>query len=202
MAPTAVFDSPTHTVSAQIADLKAKAAAKSLNGLEAKVVDGKVKVQHSPSPLADDYMYDFQYNHSLPTHDALGVAVADDVDATKVAESLVAQLSDILGSGKAQEFADLFIEYGQSFRPRARLSRPLLNFKQVSGVTSSRSRGTTEPLTSARTSPKPPRICSPSPMPKTSNSLPPFPTFRDRTQTFHTCNLQCLSTPRWPIPMR
>ncbi|KAK2595992.1 hypothetical protein N8I77_013504 [Diaporthe amygdali] len=112
MAPTAVFDSPSHTVSAQIADLKARAASKSLNGLEAKVVDGKVEVQHSPSPLADDYMYDFQYNHSLPTHDALGVAIAEDVDATKVAEDLVAQLSDFLGNGRAQEFADLFIEYG------------------------------------------------------------------------------------------
>lgn len=114
MAPTAVFDSPTHAVSAQIADLKAQAASKNLNGLEAKVVDGKVKVQHSPSPLADDYMYDFQYNHSLPTHDALGVAIADEVDATKVAEDLVAQLSDVLGNGKAKEFADLFIEHGQS----------------------------------------------------------------------------------------
>lgn len=118
MAPTAVFDSPAHTVSAQITDLKARAATKSLNGLEAKVVDGKVHVQHSPSPLADDYMYDFQYNHSLPTHDALGVAIADDVDATKVAEDLVAQLSDLLGNGRAQEFADLFLEYGQSFPPR------------------------------------------------------------------------------------
>lgn len=117
MAPTAVFDSPSHTVSAQITDLKARAASKSLNGLEAKVVDGKVQVQHSPSPLADDYMYDFQYNHSLPTHDALGVAVTDDVDATKVAEDLVAQLSDVLGNGRAQEFADLFIEYGQCFLP-------------------------------------------------------------------------------------
>jgi len=115
MTPTAVFDSPTHAVSAQIGDLKAKAASKSLNGIEAKVVDGKVEVQHSPSPLADDYMYDFQYNHSLPTHDALGVAIADDVDATKVAEDLVAQLSDFLGNGKAQEFANLFVEYGQSF---------------------------------------------------------------------------------------
>lgn len=118
MAPTAVFDSPSHTVSAQIADLKARAASKSLNGLEAKVVDGKVEVQHSPSPLADDYMYDFQYNHSLPTHDALGVAIAEDVDATKVAEDLVAQLSEFLGNGRAQEFADLFIEYGQCFPPR------------------------------------------------------------------------------------
>lgn len=117
MAPTAVFDSPTHAVSAHTADLKARAGSKSLNGLEAKVVDGKVQVQHSPSPLADDYMYDFRYNHSLPTHDALGVAIADDVDATKVAEDLVAQLSEILGNGKAQEFADLFIEYGQSFSP-------------------------------------------------------------------------------------
>lgn len=115
MAPTAVFDSPSHTVSAQIADLKAQAAGKSLNNLEAKVVDGKVQVQHSPSPLADDLMYDFKYNHSLPTHDALGVSIADDVDATKVAEDLVSQLSDILGNGRAQEFADLFIEYGQSY---------------------------------------------------------------------------------------
>lgn len=170
MAPTAVFDSPAHAVKAQISDLKAQAASKSLNGLEAKVVDGKVQVQHSPSPLADDYMYDFQYNHSLPTHDALGVAIADDVDAARVAEDLVAQLSDVLGNGKAQEFADLFIEYGQSFSPKACFCSPMLIHYQESGATSSPSPGTTEPSTSARILPKPPKICSPSPMPRTSNS--------------------------------
>lgn len=58
-------------------------------------------------------MYDFKYNHALPTHDALGVAIPYDVDPTKVAHDLVAQLSDILGNGRPQEFADLFLEYGQ-----------------------------------------------------------------------------------------
>lgn len=117
MAPTAVFETPSHAVKAQIDDLKAQAGSKTLNGLEAKVVDGKVQVQHSPSPLADDYMYDFQYNHGLPTHDALGVSIAEDVDAPEVAQNLVAQLSDILGNGRAQEFADLFLEYGQYCTP-------------------------------------------------------------------------------------
>lgn len=65
-----------------------------------------------PKPVADDYMYDFKYNHRLPTADILGVEVPKDCDPQKAAEGLVAQLSEATSAGNAQAFADLFLDYG------------------------------------------------------------------------------------------
>ncbi|KAL1856424.1 hypothetical protein VTK73DRAFT_8281 [Phialemonium thermophilum] len=63
-------------------------------------------------PVADDYMYDFKYNHALPTTDSLGVDLPDDVDVRREAELIVARLSEAMGSGDASAFADLFLDYG------------------------------------------------------------------------------------------
>ncbi|WVW81123.1 hypothetical protein I302_103114 [Kwoniella bestiolae CBS 10118] len=81
--------------------------------LKAKVVEGHVEVERSPKlPLADNYMYDFKYNHSLPTIQYLGQDIAQDINPLKEAENIVAQLTDILGKGDGAAFADLFLEYG------------------------------------------------------------------------------------------
>ncbi|KAK2604480.1 hypothetical protein N8I77_007407 [Diaporthe amygdali] len=63
-------------------------------------------------PVADDYMYDFKYNHALPTSDVLQIEIPDDCDAQKEARSIVSRLSEVLGKGDAQGFADLFLDYG------------------------------------------------------------------------------------------
>ncbi|PYH78986.1 putative flavo protein [Aspergillus uvarum CBS 121591] len=63
-------------------------------------------------PVADDFMYDFKYNHCLPTTDVLGVTIPDDCDARKEAEAIVARLSTAMSEGDAQTFAGLFLDYG------------------------------------------------------------------------------------------
>ncbi|OJJ56530.1 hypothetical protein ASPSYDRAFT_155937 [Aspergillus sydowii CBS 593.65] len=65
-----------------------------------------------PKPVADDFMYDFKYNHSLPTTDVLGVDIPADCDAQKEAEGIVARLSTATSEGDAQAFAALFLDYG------------------------------------------------------------------------------------------
>jgi hypothetical protein len=78
-----------------------------------------------PKPVADDFMYDFRYNHSLPTTDILGVEIPTDCDAQKEAEGIVARLSTATSKGDAQAFAGLFLDYGETlFRkqdPKSRL---------------------------------------------------------------------------------
>ncbi|KAL2399054.1 hypothetical protein ABEF93_007269 [Exophiala dermatitidis] len=81
------------------------------NDLKAKVVTNKVEVEREP-PVADNFMYDFKYNHALPTSDVLGIEVPLDCDAQKEAEGIVARLSEVMGSRDAQGFAGLFLEYG------------------------------------------------------------------------------------------
>lgn len=99
MAPTAV-SAPDAEV--KIADLKAK------------IVNEHVEVEVEPKlPVADNYMYDFKYNHSLPTIDVLGQDVQGNVNAEEAARALVSQLEDVLGSGDAHGFAGLFLEYGE-----------------------------------------------------------------------------------------
>ncbi|OCF40872.1 flavin-containing monooxygenase [Kwoniella heveanensis CBS 569] len=97
MAPTAV--SETQNVAA--ADLKAK------------VVEGSIEIEKSPKlPLADNYMYDFKYNHSLPTIESLGSNIADNVDPIEAAQGIIGQLSEAWGNGDANGFTDLFLDYG------------------------------------------------------------------------------------------
>lgn len=69
-------------------------------------------------PVADDYMYDFKYNHdALPTSDILNIEIPADCDAQKEARIIVSRLSEVLGKGDAQGFTDLFLEYGEFLRP-------------------------------------------------------------------------------------
>lgn len=69
-----------------------------------------------PKPVADDFMYDFKYNHDLPTTDILGVNIPTDCDAQKEAEGIVSRLSTITSEGDAQGFAGLFLDYGEILR--------------------------------------------------------------------------------------
>lgn len=63
-------------------------------------------------PVADNFMYDFKYNHPLPTTDTLGVDIPADCDAQKAAEGIVARLSKAMSEGDAQAFAGLFLDHG------------------------------------------------------------------------------------------
>lgn len=80
----------------------------------------KVSVKHieveSPSdnpPVADNYMYDFKYNHALPTTNVLGIGIPDDCDAQEEASLIVTALSDALADNNADSFAALFLEHGE-----------------------------------------------------------------------------------------
>ncbi|KAF2014260.1 FAD/NAD(P)-binding domain-containing protein [Aaosphaeria arxii CBS 175.79] len=57
-------------------------------------------------------MYDFKYNHVLPTTSELGVEVPVDCDAQKEADNILSRLSKCMGEGDAQGFADMFLDYG------------------------------------------------------------------------------------------
>lgn len=85
--------------------------------LKAKVVTKHVEIEaHTPpkeeKPVADNFMYDFQYNSPLPTSDVLGVEVPHDCDAEKEANAIVQRLAEVLSNGDAQSFTDLFLETG------------------------------------------------------------------------------------------
>ncbi|KAK4937548.1 hypothetical protein LTR10_021840 [Elasticomyces elasticus] len=81
--------------------------------VKAKVVVDHVELEVEPQlPVADDFMYDFKYNHALPTSDVLGIEIPADCDAQKEAEGIVARLSEAMGSGDAQGFTNFFLEYG------------------------------------------------------------------------------------------
>ncbi|KAJ5690895.1 hypothetical protein N7462_005287 [Penicillium macrosclerotiorum] len=73
-----------------------------------------VTPNHQPAlkPVADDFMYDFRYNHSLPTTDILGITIPTDCDARKEAEGIVTCISTATSEGDAKSFAELFLDYG------------------------------------------------------------------------------------------
>ena len=104
MSPTAIVDNAP--IAADPANLKAK------------LVAGQVEVEKASPPVADNFMYDFKYNHALPTIDVLGQDIAADVTAQEVAEELLAKLEQALGAGDAAAFTGLFIDYGKSLTPR------------------------------------------------------------------------------------
>jgi hypothetical protein len=91
----------TKTDLANLANLKDKVG----------VAEVKLEVNDKP-PVADDYMYDFKYNHALPTTDVLGIDIPADADPQKEAQGIVDSLSNVLAKGDAQGFADLFLDYG------------------------------------------------------------------------------------------
>lgn len=105
MAPIAIYDPAIKNIAVN-KDVD-------LLDIKAKVVVDQVEIDLGPKPpVADDYMYDFKYNHPLPTTDVLGTDIPADVDAKREAEDLVSGLSDTLERRDAQAFADLFLEYG------------------------------------------------------------------------------------------
>jgi hypothetical protein len=65
-------------------------------------------------PVADDFMYDFKYNHKLPTTDVLGIEILQDCDAAREAEGIVARLSTATSDADAKAFAELFLDYGKA----------------------------------------------------------------------------------------
>ncbi|KAI0891438.1 FAD/NAD(P)-binding domain-containing protein [Annulohypoxylon nitens] len=84
-----------------------------VNSLKQKAGASHVEIAATAKPpVADDYMYDFKFNHALPTSDVLGVEIPVDCDAQKEAETILARLSEALGKGDAQSFTDLFLDYG------------------------------------------------------------------------------------------
>lgn len=86
-----------------------------LDALKSKIGVSDVKLGAAAKPpVADDYMYDFKYNHALPTTDVLGIEIPSDCDARKEAENIIGALSTVLGNGDAQGFTDMFLEYGRS----------------------------------------------------------------------------------------
>jgi hypothetical protein len=80
--------------------------------LKTKVVAKTVEIEPTPVVVKDDFMYDFKYNHGLPTSDVLGVSVPHDLDARKEAESIVSKLSEVMGKCDAAGFTNLFWEFG------------------------------------------------------------------------------------------
>ncbi|KAJ4294208.1 hypothetical protein N0V90_007898 [Kalmusia sp. IMI 367209] len=100
MAPIAVHESVIdHKV--DMADLKAK------------VIVNDIELETTPkAPLPDDFMYDFKYNHPLPTSTILGIDVPAHCDARQEAESIVAGISEVMGKGDARRFTEMFWEYG------------------------------------------------------------------------------------------
>jgi len=99
MVPHSVYTPSIHNV--DIVDLKAK------------IVANHVELDQTPKPpVADDFMYDFKFNHALPTSDILGIEIPSDCDAHKEAEAIVAQLSGVMRDGDAQAFTKMFLEYG------------------------------------------------------------------------------------------
>ncbi|EOO02416.1 putative flavin-containing monooxygenase protein [Phaeoacremonium minimum UCRPA7] len=84
-----------------------------VNQIKDKAGVASVKLEATAKPpVADDYMYDFKFNHALPTSDVLGIEIPADCDAQKEAEAIVARLSEALGKGDARDFADQFLDYG------------------------------------------------------------------------------------------
>ena len=82
--------------------------------IKSKVVVDNVELEASPPlPVADDFMYDFKYNHPLPTSQNLGVKVPVSCDAQEAADSIFAVLSKAMIAGDAKAFGELFLEFGR-----------------------------------------------------------------------------------------
>jgi hypothetical protein len=104
MAPSRVEnDAHSDDVVADPAAIKGRANFKQMDMVQ----------EASTPPVADDFMYDFRYNHPLPTTDALGFQIPSNCDAQKEADGIVEQLSKVMGDGNAQAFTGLFLEYGK-----------------------------------------------------------------------------------------
>ncbi|XRM48097.1 hypothetical protein ABZX51_011038 [Aspergillus tubingensis] len=83
-----------------------------MTDIKAKAVVKELECHPSKPPVDDNFMYDFKYNHVLPSSDVLGIEVPTDCDAQREAEDIVARLSQTMGAGDAQAFAEMFLPYG------------------------------------------------------------------------------------------
>lgn len=90
------------------------------NSFDVVVPKAKGAIQHrdikgaplSP-PVADDYMYDFKFNHALPTTEVLGIDFPKGCDAQREADGIVRSLSNAFDARDAYAFTDLFLEHGK-----------------------------------------------------------------------------------------
>ena len=84
--------------------------------LKAKTIVNNVELEVTPKPLvADNFMYDFRYNHDLPTIGKFGVVeIPANCDAREEAKMLMSRLSEVMGNGDAQGFTDTFLDCGKS----------------------------------------------------------------------------------------
>lgn len=98
-----MHDSVLDSSKANMTDIKAEAVVKEL------------ECHPSKPPVDDNFMYDFKYNHVLPSSDVLGIEVPTDCDAQREAEEIVARLSQTMGAGDAQAFAEMFLPYGELY---------------------------------------------------------------------------------------
>lgn len=119
----------------------------------------EVEPEEKP-PVADDYMYDFKYNHALPTSDVLSIEIPADCDAQREAEGIVGRLSEATAQGDAQGFTNLFLESGEFSCLLGLHTDTYLRPTKASGETSSPSPGTTAPSTSDRPFSRLPQTCS------------------------------------------
>ncbi|GLA97328.1 hypothetical protein AtubIFM61612_007929 [Aspergillus tubingensis] len=95
-----MHDSVLDSSKANMTDIKAEAVVKEL------------ECHPSKPPVDDNFMYDFKFNHVLPSSDVLGIEIPTDCDAQREAEDIVARLSQTMGAGDAQAFAEMFLPYG------------------------------------------------------------------------------------------
>ncbi|CAN9228861.1 unnamed protein product [Alternaria alternata] len=110
--------------------------------IKTDIVIGKNEVPKPP--VADDFMYDFKYNHPLPTTDILGIDIPADCNAQLEAEGIVEKLSTVMRKGDANAFADLFLDYGESgfivnfhfLNPAPKVARPYSDFAHLQFVVS------------------------------------------------------------------
>ncbi|KAJ4398825.1 hypothetical protein N0V91_009876 [Didymella pomorum] len=80
--------------------------------VKSKVVVDNVELEASPTPpVADDFMYDFKFNHPLPTPQSLGINIPAGCDSQQAAESIVSHLSKAMIAGDATAFGELFLEF-------------------------------------------------------------------------------------------
>ncbi|KAK5688070.1 hypothetical protein LTS10_000048 [Elasticomyces elasticus] len=103
MAPSAIEYVKNHDHGTSIAALKLK---------QQELLNGASPHPREPPPVADNYMYDFRYNHPLPTFDKTGIEPPQDCDVAKEAQAVIQRLSEALENCDAEAFADLFIEHG------------------------------------------------------------------------------------------
>lgn len=85
----------------------------SIDLLKEKVGASDLKLEATAKPpVADDFMYDFKYNHPLPTPKALGIEIPVDTDAQAEAEAIKSKLSEIFAQRDAKRFSELFLDCG------------------------------------------------------------------------------------------